>query len=188
VATANEAFDDNLAWLGLVTALALVAAWVGGDLLVQRDSEANKTIVRRMYDAFTSGTVDQLDEVVDHDFVDHDPLPGQAPGLLGLRQAVGFFRAAFPDGRLEIDDLIAEGDKVVAHIRVTGTQVGAFRDIPPSAEAVTAEGVETFRINRGKIVEGWSSFGRLTPDENGVPTAPPPERVATGQSGHDDSA
>ncbi|MGH2562613.1 MAG: ester cyclase [Thermomicrobiales bacterium] len=188
---ANQAFNDNLAWLGLVTVLALVAAWVGGDLLAPRDIEANKELVRRVYEAFRMGNVDQLDEVVAPGFVDHDPMPGQAPGLVGLKQAVGLFRAAFPDGELSIEELIAEGDKVAARVTMRGTMAGEFYGAPPSGELVCADGVETYLIRRGKIVESWSRFGRLDTE----PGAPPPIEVAaieveeppSEQNGQDDS-
>jgi predicted ester cyclase len=163
VAPAERAFGESLTQLGLVATLVLVAAWVGADLLVRRDLDANKALVRRLYDAFETGGVDPLDEVVAPDFVDHDPLPGQAPGLVGMKQAVGLFRAAFPDGRLAVEELIAEGDKVVARVRLSGTQVGAFAGAEPTGRPMTAEGVETYRVARGKIVEGWSHFGPLAP-------------------------
>ena len=163
VAPAERAFNASLTRLGLVATLVLVAAWVGADLLVRRDTEAHKALVRRVYDAFSTGAVDDLDEVVAPEFVDHDPLPGQASGLAGLKQAIGLFRAAFPDGQIAVEELIAEGDKVVTRVRLTGTQVGTFVGADPSGEAMSADGIETFRIAGGKIVEGWSHLGPLVP-------------------------
>lgn len=158
VAPAEEAFARHLTRMGLVGLVVLVAAWVGGDLMVRRNTEAAKALVRRIYDAFTTGRVDLLDDVVASDFRDHDPAPGQAPGLAGLKQAVGFFRAAFPDGELVVDELVAEGDKVVARVRLRGTQHGEFFGVPPSGRLVSAEGIEIYRIAGGKVVEGWSRF------------------------------
>jgi len=157
-ARAEQAFSDNLTRLGLVVLVVLVAAWVGGDLLVRRNTEANKHLVRRIYDAFNSGGVDLLDEAVAVEFEDHDPMPNQASGLAGLKQAVGFFRAAFPDGEMEVDEMLADGDKVIARITLRGTQSGEFFGLPPSGKVVTAEGIELYRIANGKITEGWSRF------------------------------
>ncbi|MEA2526405.1 MAG: hypothetical protein QOF73_3632 [Thermomicrobiales bacterium] len=172
--SADRTFNRSLTRLGLVLAVVLVAAWVGGDLLVRRDTEANKALVRRVYDAFDTGGVDPLDEVVAPDFVDHDPIPGQAIGLAGLKQAVGLFRAAFPDGAMTVNELVAERDRVVAQVSLYGTHAGEYAGSPPSGRFVTAEGVETFRIARGKIVEGWSWFGPLTPtDEAAAPDLEP---------------
>jgi predicted ester cyclase len=167
---AERAFSRSLTRLGLVFAAVLVAAWVGSDLLVRRTAEANKAIVLRLYAAFDTGGVDLLDEVVDPGFLDHDPMPGQAPGLAGLKQAVGMFRAAFPDGELSAEEVIAEDDKVVARVTMRGTHLGEFHGAPPTGQVVTAEGVETYRIARGKIAEGWGIFGPMTPTKEIAPT------------------
>jgi steroid delta-isomerase-like uncharacterized protein len=164
VAPAEQAFGDNLTRLGLVVVIVLVAAWVGGDLLVRRSAEVHKALVRRVYDAFHTGGVDLLDEVVAPDFCDRDPMPGQAPGLAGLKQAVGLFRAAFPDGEMVVDELVAEGNKVVARVTLRGTHHGNFFGVPPSGRPVHADGIEIFRIARGKVVEGWSRFAPLVVD------------------------
>jgi steroid delta-isomerase-like uncharacterized protein len=167
VAPAEQAFNRNLTRLGLVVLVVLVAAWVGGDLLARRNTEAHKALVLRLYDAFDTGGVDLLDEVVAPDFCDRDPMPGQAPGLAGLKQAVGFFRAAFPDGEMVVDELVAEADKVVARVTLRGTQSGEFFGLPATGRLVAAEGIEVFRIAGGKVVEGWSRFGPpvTEPDE-----------------------
>jgi predicted ester cyclase len=165
IADANSTFSNNLTWFGLVTALALVAAWVGGDLLVRRDTEANKGLVRHLYEAFRTGSVDFLDEVVAPDFVDHDPMPDQAQGIEGLKQAVATFRLAFPDGRIIPDDLIAEGNTVVARVTLRGTQSGEFFGVSPTGDVMTADGIETYVIKGGKIAEGWSLFGPLRPED-----------------------
>jgi predicted ester cyclase len=160
--SANRTFNRSLTRLGFVLAVVLVASWVGGDLLVRRSAEANKALVRRVYDAFDTGGVDLLDEIVAPDFVDHDPTPGQVAGLAGLKQAVGLFRSAFPDGEMTVHELVAEHDRVFARVTLCGTHAGAYAGAAPTGRFVTAEGVETFRIKRGTIVEGWSWFGPLT--------------------------
>lgn len=165
--TATDTFNKSLTRFGFVLAIILVAAWVGGDLLVRRDSEANKALVRRIYDAFDTGSVDQLDEVVAPNFFDHNPSQDQTQGLAGLKQAVGLFRAAFPDGEMTINDLLAERNLVMARVTLCGTHAGSYGGVDPTGHYVSAEGVETFRIKRGKIVEGWSWFGSLRIDEPG---------------------
>jgi steroid delta-isomerase-like uncharacterized protein len=157
-APAEKRFGDNLTRLGLAVMVILIAAWVGTDLLVRRSPESYRVLVRRYYDAFSTGGVDLLDEVVADDFLDHDPMPGQPPGLLGLKQAIGEFRAAFPDGEMVVDDLVAEGDRVVARVTMSGTHRGEYAGMPGTGRAVRAEGIEIFRVGRGKIAEGWSRF------------------------------
>ena len=163
-APADDAFSNNLTRLGLVVLVVLVAAWVGGDLLGRRNTDVHKALVRRVYAAFGSGGVDLLDEVVAPDFRDRDPMPGQAPGVAGFKQAVGLFRAAFPDGEVVVNELLAEGDKVVAQVTLRGTQIGEFFGVAPSGRLVRADGIETFRIDKGKIVEGWSQFSHPMPE------------------------
>ena len=98
-APAEKRFGDNLTRLGLAVMVILIAAWVGTDLLVRRARNHIEVLVRRYYDAFSTGGVDLLDEVVADDFLDHDPMPGQPSGLLGLKQAVGVVSRGLPGWR-----------------------------------------------------------------------------------------
>lgn len=160
---ANQSFRRNLGRLGIAALLAVVAAWIFADLFVRRDHETHKALVSELYQAFGSGSVDDLDEIVAADLVDHNPAPGQAAGLEGLKQVIAAFRAAFPDGEIVPQELLADHDKVVARVALTGTQVANFFGIPSMGSPVTANGVETFRFAGGLIVESWSLFGQLVP-------------------------
>lgn len=184
VLAAEEAFSANLTRLGLVVVAILIGTWVGADLLIRRNTDTHKLLVQRIYDAFGSGGVDLLDEAVAEDFRDHDPMPGQAEGLAGLKQAVGLFRAAFPDGEMLVDDMVAEGDKVVSRVTLRGTQRGSFFGVPGSGRIVSAEGIDIYRVDKGKIVEGWSRFvpplleadpDDPSPDDHVSLTTSPPE-------------
>jgi steroid delta-isomerase-like uncharacterized protein len=157
-ASAEKQFGDNLTRLALAVMVIIIAAWVGTDLLVRQSPEIYKSLVRRYYDAFSTGGLDLLDEVVADDFVDHDPMPGQPPGLVGIKLAVDSFRAAFPDGEMVVDALIAEGDRVVARVTMSGTHRGEYAGMPGTGKAVRAEGIEIFRLADGKLAEGWSRF------------------------------
>jgi predicted ester cyclase len=173
VTAANQAFERNLQRLGLVGMLALVAAWVGGDIFGRRDTEARKTLVRQVYAAFSTGSVDDLDDAVAPDYRDRTPAPNQSAGLEGLKEIVGAFRTAFPDGQLMAEEMIAEGDTVVARVTLSGTHTAPFFGVQPSGQPVSAEGVETFRIAGGRIIESWSLFGSLVPLTPGItPPAP----------------
>lgn len=160
---ANASFRRNLGRLGIAALLAVVATWIFADLFVRRDHETRKALVAELYQAFSTGSVDELDEIVAADLVDHNPAPGQASGLEGLKQVVAEFRAAFPDGEIVPQELLADRDKVVARVTLTGTQVASFFGVPSLGRPVTASGVETFRFAGGLIVECWSLFGQLTP-------------------------
>jgi steroid delta-isomerase-like uncharacterized protein len=157
-APAERRFGDNLTRLAIAVMVILIAAWVGTDLLVRQSPETHKMLVHRFYDAFSTGGLDLLDEIVADDFVDHDPIPDQPPGLVGLKQAVASFRSAFPDGEMIVNDIVAEGDRVVARVSMTGTHRGEYGGVPGTGQVVRSEGMEIFRMAKGKIVEGWSRF------------------------------
>ncbi len=70
-------------------------------------------------------------------------------------------RASFPDIHVAIEDMIAEGDKVVTRITATGTQTGEFMGMPPSGKAIRVEAIGISRIVDGKSVEYWESFDAL---------------------------
>ena len=78
-------------------------------------SEENKAKVRRLLEGFFSPEAGSIvDDVVSPDLVDHSPMPDQRPGVEGLKEIIVVMRNAFPDGKITVDDLIAEGDRVVA--------------------------------------------------------------------------
>ena len=101
-----------------------------------------------------------MDEFVAPDFVSHDPLPGVSGDLKGLKQAFMLFKAATP-GYHTVDELIAEGDKVVARITGYGTHDGDFLGIPRTGKEIRMSGIVIWRIRRGKIVEHWAQNDTL---------------------------
>ncbi len=122
----------------------------------------NKAIARRGYEAINQNNLDALDEVVASDITDHDPAPGQAPGLEGVKQWFSSMHTAFPDFRMNVEDMIAEGDKVVARVSMSGTHQGEFMGIDATGNRVTITGIDILRINAdGKIVEHWGNFDDL---------------------------
>jgi steroid delta-isomerase-like uncharacterized protein len=118
-------------------------------------SEANKALVRRFYDAFNKGDLDALDAFVALDVVDHNPLPGQGPGLKGLKEAMGQFHAGFPDIRVRNEDLLAEGNKVVVRSVARGTNTGSMLGMPPTGKPVEIGAIDIFVVKDGKVVEAW---------------------------------
>jgi steroid delta-isomerase-like uncharacterized protein len=125
-------------------------------------AEENKAIARRGYEAINQNNLDALDEVVAPDITDHDPAPGQAPGLEGVKQWFSSMHTAFPDFRMNVEDMIAEGEKVVARVRLSGTHQGEFMGIDATGNRVTIKGIDILRINAdGKIMERWGNFDDL---------------------------
>jgi steroid delta-isomerase-like uncharacterized protein len=125
-------------------------------------TDANKAIVRRIYEEVISkGNLALLDELCAPDIVDHAALPGSPPGREGVRQWFTLIRTAFPDTQVTVEDLIAEGDKVVARVRPEGTQHGEFLGIPPTGKYMTITAMDMFRVADGKIVEHWGEQDML---------------------------
>jgi steroid delta-isomerase-like uncharacterized protein len=134
----------------------------GGSPVTSARYEDGRAIARRFTeDLWDRGDMAVADEIIAPDFVDHDPVPGQGPGLYGYREMLGAFRAAFPDLRVRNEDVIAEGDKVVARWTARGTHGGALMNIPPTGKHITLKGVDILRIEGGKIVERWGEFDAL---------------------------
>lgn len=99
----------------------------------------------------------KLDKTVAANYLDHNPVPGQAPGIAGLKQVVANLHTAFPDLQTEVLVLIAEGDMVCGHwlMRATNTGPLAFMGLPPTGKPVQMSGTDLMRVKDGKIVEWW---------------------------------
>lgn len=125
--------------------------------------EEKRAVVRRYNELveqyWRTGDADAFDEVVASDFVHH--APGLPPDLEGMKQALPMFRAAFPDMRLPVEDMIAEGDKVVDRVTVRGTHEGELMGIPASGKQVEFMETHISRIADGKIVERWGEWDAL---------------------------
>jgi len=125
-------------------------------------TEDNKAVVRRFYEEVLNQKKRAvLDEVFDPNVVDHFAPPGTPGGLEGARQTLGMFLSAFPDLHFTVEDMIAEGDRVVARATMSGTQQGPFMGIPPTGKHVTITGIDINRFVGGKSVEHWVEMDRL---------------------------
>jgi steroid delta-isomerase-like uncharacterized protein len=119
-------------------------------------AEENKALARRyIEDVWNKGDFAAEQEVLAPDFVDHNPTPGFPATREGHHQVLSMFRTAFPDMRLNLECLVAEGDKVVDHWTATGTHRGDMMGIPPSDKRFTITGSDIAHIENGKITELW---------------------------------
>jgi steroid delta-isomerase-like uncharacterized protein len=127
-------------------------------------TEANKELVRRYYDEVHNGrNYDRVEDLVAPDFKEHDPLPGQGAGREGMKDRDKML-AAHLDVRFTVEDIIAEGEKVVVRWRNHGTHIGEFLGIPPTGKEFSVEGINVYRVIDGKLAEGWGVvdvFGQL---------------------------
>lgn len=115
----------------------------------------NKNIVRNYQDAYNTGDFDALADVVAADVRTPNIVPGMPPGLEGAIAVHRTTLLGMPDYLTTIEDLIAEGDKVVARVTMTGTHTGDFWGIPPTGRQVRLTAIYIVRIANGKIVEHW---------------------------------
>ena len=124
--------------------------------------EENKALMRRFYEEISKGNLAVVDELTAVDFVDHSPfVPGLAPGRQGTLELFTMIRAAFPDLRITAEDMVAEGDKVVARVTMSGTHRGEFMGIAPTGKQITVGIIEILRIAGGKMVEHWNVVDSL---------------------------
>ena len=130
-------------------------------------TEANKAIVRRFFeDAWNQNKVTDLDEYIATDRVHHFGARIAKEGPNELRAVIKNWRGAMPDYRCYIEDMIAEGDRVVTLLRFTGTQTGTFevasRTLAPSNRSIDEAEILIMRVVGGKIVESWATWDRLS--------------------------
>ena len=102
-----------------------------------------------------------LDELLAHDYVYHMSGRPKPVTREEYKQFARMFRTAFPDGRMTVEDMIAEGDKVVTRYTSRGTHKGDFMGIPATGKEVVSTGIVISRIAEGKIAEDWEEFDGL---------------------------
>jgi steroid delta-isomerase-like uncharacterized protein len=116
-------------------------------------AENKKVIAAFVEEVINQGRLDRADDLVALDFVELDPLPGQQQGREGLKDVIGGMRAAFPDLHWVLDEVVAEGDKVVSRFTWTGTHRATFLGIPSTGRKVTVTGIVIDRLAEGKMAD-----------------------------------
>jgi steroid delta-isomerase-like uncharacterized protein len=117
-------------------------------------TETNKAIVRRYFDQVLN---DRRHDLAEEFLAENIELHGSglAPGLEVVKQWLTMFAAAFPDGHYVIEDVVAEEDRVVARTAFNGTHQGERQGIPATGKSVSMPSITIFRLDNGKIAEGW---------------------------------
>ena len=126
-------------------------------------TEDNKAIIRRwVEEGWNKGNLAVVDEVYAANVVQHDPgSPAPVTSSAALKQYAAVYRGAFPDLHFTIDDLIAEGDKVLWRFTSRGTQTGPLMNIPATGRPGQITGMVLFRFADGKIAEVWVNIDNL---------------------------
>jgi predicted ester cyclase len=131
--------------------------------------EANKALVRRVFEeVIPAGDAVTMRALFVPDFLDHDPLPGQPRGADGAAYVVRTMHGAHPDLRFTVDDLVAEGDRVIIRWTLRATNTGALFGRQPSGAPVEYAAIVIFRIADGLIAERWAAW-----KPGYAPTGPP---------------
>ena len=126
-------------------------------------SEQNKKLARRWFeDLFSRGDLDAANEILSAEFVDHLPHEEER-GIEELKNYVSIYRTAFPDIQDKVEDIVAEGDKVVVRWMSRGTHQGEFMGVAPTGRHVTFTGMRLFRFAENQIAESWVNI-----DERGL--------------------
>jgi predicted ester cyclase len=116
----------------------------------------NKELLRRFYkEVYVDWNMALADQVLSPRFMSHDWPPRGPTGPRAFRDYYSAIRSAVPDARYEVDDLIAEDDKVVVRWRLLGTQKGTFQGIAPTGRAIVLEGIAIYRVENGMLMERW---------------------------------
>ena len=125
-------------------------------------TEANKAFARRLFEeVFNKQNLALAGELLAPGAVSHAAPAGTADGPEGIRQVVTMLSNAFPDQHTTIEDLIAEGDKVVVSATFSGTHQGAFMGIPPTGKHFTQRQIHILCITDGKLAEHWAVMDDL---------------------------
>jgi steroid delta-isomerase-like uncharacterized protein len=121
-------------------------------------SEENKALVRRLWEeVFNKRNLAVADELLAPGAVNHEASAGPPQsGPVDLKQVVGTLTSAFPDHHTVLEDMIAEGDKVMVRTTFSGTHQGSFMGIPPTGKRFSQQQIHVVRIVDGKATEHWA--------------------------------
>ncbi len=128
------------------------------------EEETRRTITRLYEEVLNEGRLELLDEIAQPDLVEHNPFPGQAQGVEGLKQRVSMVRSAF-DPHFTIEHLLADGDKAAVMWTNRGTQLVEWFGVPATGKSFAINGIDIFRFRDGRLSDHWDVvdvFGMLT--------------------------
>jgi steroid delta-isomerase-like uncharacterized protein len=123
----------------------------------------NTTTMRRAYELINEGDIDGFGDLIADGFVEHEELPDLVPGKEGVKEFFRMYLEAFPDLHMEVQDLIADGDKAVARVVVTGTQTGEFMGVPASGKRIEVPLIDIMGFDdAGKVCDHWGVMDMLS--------------------------
>jgi len=132
--------------------------------------------MRRAYDLINAGDLEGFGGLLAEDFVEHEETPGLAPTKEGVLEFFRMYRAAFPDLRMDVEDLLASGNKTVARVRARGTHDGEFMGMPPTGKGIEVQLIDIMQFDEAGLVrEHWGVVDMLSMMQQlgVVPEGPP---------------
>jgi steroid delta-isomerase-like uncharacterized protein len=132
--------------------------------------------MRSAYERISAGDIAGFGDLVAEDFVEHEATPGLPPTKEGALEFFRMLLAAFPDMRMDVEDLIASEDKTVARVKATATHQGEFMGVPPTGTTIDVQLIDIMRFNSaGLVCEHWGVTDMLSlMQQLGVVPADPP--------------
>jgi predicted ester cyclase len=157
-------------WIGSALLLVAVVIIAIQGYTLAKNHETTQTLAanKEVYYAFTNGVlrdknIGVIDKVVSPSMIEHEPAPPGIPaGREGLKKLFPLFYQAFPDLNVKIEDVVAQGDRVVGRITISGTQTGTYAGIPPTGKKVSYQVIDIMRMKDGKIIEHWGVGDNLS--------------------------
>jgi predicted ester cyclase len=136
----------------VAAAVERVAAPTAAETLTLQE---NKALLGQLVEAINAGDISAVEDLLAPTMIEHEAPAPALPNRQAFLQRLEDLIVAFPDLRLTIDDLIAEGDKVVLRATLVGTHAGPYGDLAPTGRPATLRLSDTFRVAGGRIVEHW---------------------------------
>ncbi len=131
---------------------------------------------RRAYELINAGDIDGFGDLMADDFVEHEETPGLAPTKDGVLEFFRMYRTAFPDLRMDPEEVLVSGDKTVTRARATGTHQGELMGMPPTGKRVDVKLIDIMQFNAaGMIREHWGLVDVLSMMQQlgAIPEGPP---------------
>lgn len=125
------------------------------DSALMMNKEAARAIIA---DFGTDKANASLDKYVMANYTEHTPEPNQKAGLAGLKEVSANFHTAFPDMKITVTDVVAEGDMVAVHSVMRGTNTGSMMGMPPTGKKVEVGGVDLMKFASGKGTDHWGYY------------------------------
>jgi steroid delta-isomerase-like uncharacterized protein len=140
----------------LITILCSTVSALAGEV-------QNKEWVSQFYSkVINSGNINLMDSLVAENYQEHEPLPGYQPDKEGLKQFFVMMRKAFPDLKNDVKFMVAEGNKVVSYITMTGTHKGEYMGAAGTGKTFEIQVIDVIQVVNGKMTEHWGVGDYMT--------------------------